>query len=305
MSRLYLIFFLGLFSTQVSAQVKLKKLVDFADEQYKNGDYYYALEYYKQALDRDSTSLELMWKYAETQRAYKNYVDAADYYARVYARDQGILYPESLLYLALMEKQTGDYKNAFETMKSAKRNFAEDKTTYRYKKSAQEVEALAWVLNHLNDSSDIDTSIFRLPESVNSMNSEFAHTVHEKKLLFSSLRADSISDINEEVYSKTYKTKLYTSEIKNGIFEENKKITPLESKKLNSGNGSFSSDGKRFIAYAKESVAEAKKVVWPSRKETTQMTLIVFAFVVVMALFLWAADKLIEWLVFSVFLGWK
>ena len=173
-------------------------------------------------------------------------MDAADYYARVYARDQGILYPESILYLALMEKQTGAYKNAFETMKSAKRNFAEDKTTYRYKKSAQEVEALAWVLNHLNDSSDIDTPIFRLPESVNSMNSEFAHTVHEKKLLFSSLRADSISDINEEVYSKTYKTKLYTSEIKNGIFEENKKITSLESKKLNSGNGSFSSDGKRF-----------------------------------------------------------
>ena len=66
-----------------------------------------------------------------------------------------------------------------------------------------------------------------------------------------------------------------------------------------------SADGKRFFVYAKESVAEAKKVVWPSRKETTQMTLIVFAFVVVMSLFLWAADKLIEWLVFSVFLGWK
>ena len=66
-----------------------------------------------------------------------------------------------------------------------------------------------------------------------------------------------------------------------------------------------SADGKRFFVYAKESVAEAKKVVWPSRKETTQMTLIVFSFVVVMSLFLWAADKLIEWLVFSVFLGWK
>jgi len=66
-----------------------------------------------------------------------------------------------------------------------------------------------------------------------------------------------------------------------------------------------SADGRRFLAYAKDSVAEAKKVVWPSRKEATQMTLVVFAFVVVMALFLWAADKLIEWLVFSVFLGWK
>jgi preprotein translocase subunit SecE len=63
--------------------------------------------------------------------------------------------------------------------------------------------------------------------------------------------------------------------------------------------------GKRFIAYAKDSVNEVKKVVWPSRKETTQMTLIVFAFVVVMAIFLWSADKIIEWLIFAVFLGWK
>jgi len=66
-----------------------------------------------------------------------------------------------------------------------------------------------------------------------------------------------------------------------------------------------SNDGKRFLAYSKDSVSEVKKVVWPSRKEATQMTLVVFAFVVVMALFLWTADKLIEWLVFSVLLGWK
>ena len=246
MSRLYLIFFLGLFSTQGSAQVKLKKLVDFADEQYKNGDYYYALEYYKQALDRDSTSLELMWKYAETQRAYKNYVDAADYYERVYARDEGAVYPESILYLALMEKQMGAYKNAFSTMKLAKKNYSDDRTTYLYKKATQEVESIAWVLNNLKDSSAIDQAIIRLPENINSNNSEFGHTVHGNSFIFSSLRADSINDINEEVYSKTYKTKLYSSEIKNGIFEENKNITSLESKKLNAGNGSFSSDGKRF-----------------------------------------------------------
>ena len=67
----------------------------------------------------------------------------------------------------------------------------------------------------------------------------------------------------------------------------------------------MSADGRRFISYAKDSWYEVKKVVWPTRKETTQMTLVVFGFVVVMSLFLWLADKLIEWLVFSVFLGWK
>jgi preprotein translocase subunit SecE len=67
----------------------------------------------------------------------------------------------------------------------------------------------------------------------------------------------------------------------------------------------FSSDGKRFIAYSKESWLEVKKVVWPTRKESTQMTLVVFGFVLIMSLFLWLIDKLIEWLVFSIFLGWK
>ena len=67
----------------------------------------------------------------------------------------------------------------------------------------------------------------------------------------------------------------------------------------------ITSSGKKFIAYAKDSINETKKVVWPTRKESTQMTLIVFAFVAVMAIFLWSADKIIEWVIFSVLLGWK
>jgi preprotein translocase subunit SecE len=67
----------------------------------------------------------------------------------------------------------------------------------------------------------------------------------------------------------------------------------------------ISPDGRHFIAYAGDSWQEVKKVVWPTRRESTQMTLVVFGFVLIMSLFLWLADKLIEWLVFSVFLGWK
>ena len=48
--------------------------------------------------------------------------------------------------------------------------------------------------------------------------------------------------------------------------------------------------GKRFFIFGKESVAEAKRVVWPTRKETMQTTGVVIAFAVTMALFLWAVD---------------
>ena len=66
-----------------------------------------------------------------------------------------------------------------------------------------------------------------------------------------------------------------------------------------------SEPGKQLIAYGKDSVREVKKVVWPTRKEALQMTGYVFAFVVVMALFLWVTDKTLEWLLYDLVLGWK
>ena len=67
----------------------------------------------------------------------------------------------------------------------------------------------------------------------------------------------------------------------------------------------MSEPGRRTIAFAHESYNEVKRVVWPTRKETLQMTGIVFAFVAIMGLFLWVLDKLVEWLLFAVLLGWK
>lgn len=63
--------------------------------------------------------------------------------------------------------------------------------------------------------------------------------------------------------------------------------------------------GKQLLAFARDSWREVKKVVWPTRKEAVQMTAYVFAFVVVMALFLWATDKTIEWVFYDLILGWK
>ena len=67
----------------------------------------------------------------------------------------------------------------------------------------------------------------------------------------------------------------------------------------------FTAPGRQFVVYATEAVAEAKKVVWPTRKETIQTTAAVFAFVFVMAVFLWMSDKTLEWVLYDIILGWK
>jgi preprotein translocase subunit SecE len=63
--------------------------------------------------------------------------------------------------------------------------------------------------------------------------------------------------------------------------------------------------GKQLIAFGRDSWREVGKVVWPSRKEALQMTGYVFAFVVVMALFLWLTDKTLEWVLYDLILGWR
>ena len=63
--------------------------------------------------------------------------------------------------------------------------------------------------------------------------------------------------------------------------------------------------GQEFVVFAREALVEVKKVVWPTRKETMQTTTAVFAFVVVMAIFLWLSDKTLEWVLYDLVLGWK
>ena len=66
-----------------------------------------------------------------------------------------------------------------------------------------------------------------------------------------------------------------------------------------------SEPGRALIAFGRDSVREIRKVVWPTRKEAMQMTGYVFAFVFVMALFLWLTDKTLEWVLYDLLLGWK
>ena len=58
----------------------------------------------------------------------------------------------------------------------------------------------------------------------------------------------------------------------------------------------FTQSGRTFLAFARESWEEAKRVVWPTRKETLQTTGVVFIFVFTMALFMWIVDTGLLWI---------
>ncbi|NLC22947.1 preprotein translocase subunit SecE [Oxalobacter vibrioformis] len=67
----------------------------------------------------------------------------------------------------------------------------------------------------------------------------------------------------------------------------------------------FSETGRNFLVFARESVRETRKVVWPERKDAIRVTAIVFGFAVIMALFLFGTDKVLEMVLYDFILGWN
>jgi tetratricopeptide (TPR) repeat protein len=239
MPRLYLTLVALCFSLGVGAQVKIKDLIEFGDEQFRKGDYYYASNLYQQAISMDSNSIELHWKQAETQRAYKNYVEAAKWYARVYAEDVDKKYQLSILYYALMAKQCGDYANALMLFKKAYREFSDFPDDFPYKKAKQEIKSTEFAIKTLDNSK---MKLSSMPDSINSYDAEFGHSFKNGVFYFSSLKADSIS-ANEEVYTKFYRTRTYRSTQDSAAFRSPKQWEKLSEPNRSTGNGSFDSKG--------------------------------------------------------------
>ncbi|AAP96615.1 preprotein translocase subunit SecE [[Haemophilus] ducreyi] len=63
------------------------------------------------------------------------------------------------------------------------------------------------------------------------------------------------------------------------------------------GFAAITNQGQKAIAFAKESRTELRKIIWPTRPEATQTTLIVVAVCVVVSLILWGIDSIIVTLV--------
>ena len=74
---------------------------------------------------------------------------------------------------------------------------------------------------------------------------------------------------------------------------------------LGMGIAATSSTGRRLIVFLREFWQEARRVVWPSKKETWSVTAYVFLFVVVMAIFLWLVDKGLQFVLYDLVLGWS
>ncbi|MBI3134068.1 MAG: DUF1573 domain-containing protein [Bacteroidetes bacterium] len=256
----------GFFSPKAQAQ-SFVQLMDFADQKVVEGDYYYAIQYYKKAMDIDSNSVEVLWKYAEALRLYKDYPQAEYYYQKVYKKEESKIYPMSIFWLATMQHLNGKYNASLESWKEAKKVYKKDREGYLYLKSQQEIKSCLWASKAVRDTTDYELE--HLPEPVNSKDAEFAPFFRNGKMYFTSLKADSINVV-EEVYTQEYSLQIYTADQQDSIFNNVQPLTDVQQQGMNSANGSFSPDGKRFYFSRCNAAYECK--IFVGRVEGTKIT---------------------------------
>lgn len=244
----------ALFSIAARAQ-SFVQYMDFADQKVISGDYYYAIQYYKKAMEIDSNSVEVLWKYAEALRLYKDYPAAEYYYQKVYKKEASKIYPMSIFWLGTMQHINGKYALAVESWKEAKKVYKKDREGYLYLKSQQEIKSCLWASKAIRDTTDYELS--HLPEPVNSKDAEFAPFFQQDKMYFTSLKADSIN-LAEELYTQEYSLQIYTAEQQDSIFNNVQPLLDVQQRGMNTANGSFSPDGKRFYFSRCNSAYECK-----------------------------------------------
>lgn len=219
------------------------QMVEYADAKMLEGDYYYGIKYYQKAMQIDSNSVEILWKYAEALRKYKDYEQAEYYYKKVYTKENSLIYPKSLYWLASMEQYNGNYQSSLEHWKLAKKVFKKDRRGFEYKKSQQAIRSCLWAIKSVIDTSDYIVKPLPLP--VNSKDAELAPLLYQNQLWFTSLKADSIN-FREEIISQEYSLQIYSADKEDSIFNNVKAVKGVKEKGMNSANGSVSPDLKRF-----------------------------------------------------------
>jgi tetratricopeptide (TPR) repeat protein len=196
-------FLLVLISTAGIHAQSLEQWTTWGDKSMERGEYYGASRFYAGALAMEGGRMGLQWKMAEACRLSNQYDKAAEYYERVYRKDQGRTHPEALRWLGEMQLCLGLYDAAEATWnKVLQKERGKDTVTAQRAKNALAGcsigrEALA---------APKDITFEHLSPPVNTYDSEFGARIGpDSALYFSSLRGELNKD-GEVVDTAAYRT---------------------------------------------------------------------------------------------------
>lgn len=250
-SFIFILFFYAVSFAQITSisvnDLSLRKLQKFGAEALNMGDPYKAIVFYERYCELDSTDYDMMLKLAKLYQRTRNYNQAAVYFKKVYSKSPED-HTEALYGYAQILKNKGKHEEAVEKLEK----FEDEYRGYKYSRRdiMDEIKTLKKVIEQKQ--TPLNVEIYHLDSSINRAHIEFNPLlINNNKFIYGSLRADTLPTIETEqgeVIQKRPVRKFYqakrTGENEwefDGEFNEQFNFPDA-----NTGNGSFSPDGKEF-----------------------------------------------------------
>lgn len=227
--------------------MSLRQLKHYAKNSERAGDIYTAIFLYEKYVERKSSDIKVIYSLAELYRQARNYVAAEESYAKVVARAEK-KYPKARFYHAQMLKALGKYEEASEEFKTFRK-------LYRTEKDAREFRRLARSEITGCDSAKyfleapLNITIDDLNSTINGPHIELSPIpVNDNSFIYASLRIDSLIYFTPETIDSLKPVRQFYQATKEGMdwIGGTPLDQPFNLKGVETGNGVFSRDGKRF-----------------------------------------------------------
>ncbi len=247
------------------AKLPYYKKLRWADNLFREGSFFNAIEYYQQLKQEQERNPYLTYQLAECYWMTRDYVPAAAYYAEVYALAPK-LYPESQYKHAVMLKMQGEYQQAIDQFNVF---IADNPKTFKKLKlrSKREIEGATMAMNSVKD--PIAVTVKNAGPNVNSAYTESSpYPLGDTALLFSTMRQNSPVEVDKAKRSE-YMSRFMVSRKQEHVAQVDSFQWPLKfmdgngiftSNKVHIGNGSFNPGGDRFY-FTKCTEEDSMKVI--------------------------------------------
>lgn len=192
MNKLFSIIFFIAFCVNVGQTQTVKQFKKKAQQAFDNQNYYAALAHYSTIVDADSSSMDIMYNYAEAARNYNAYTMAENSYQQVANSEESAEFPLTNYWLAGVKKNLGKYSEAKELYTKYLSNNQEQSSDFA-KKAQQEIEYLSWAETIASQPIE-GVEIEHLGSEVNSPYSEMSPINKDGELFYSSFKFENEED---------------------------------------------------------------------------------------------------------------
>jgi OmpA-OmpF porin, OOP family len=244
-------------------QLPYYKKLRWADDLFKAGSYFNAIEYYQQLKQEQERNPYLTYMLAESYRMTRDYVPAAHYFGEAAALAPK-LYPEATFKQALMLKMQGEYEHATAQFNK----FIKDnpKTLKKAKiKAKREIEGIEMAVNAIKDPQSV--TVVNAGPNVNSAYTELApYPLGDTAILFATMKQNTVIDVDKKKREE-YMSRMMVSRKQENVpvadsfqwalkFMDGKFNDP----RVHVGNGSYSPGGDRFY-FTKCAEEDSMKII--------------------------------------------